>query len=119
MFALTDPLENNWIVNASPEPTSAPQPIVSDEAPPEPLESEWQPDVFKTNPTALLLDSFRAHAKNAPHWATRSLAERKAANNHEDFYPTMIAHAVVLLKPRVAPERVARWESDIRSFDPA
>ncbi len=57
-------------------------------------------------------------ASKALDWATQSLAARKAANSHEDFYPTMIAHAHALLKPKVSPERVARWENNIRSFDP-
>jgi hypothetical protein len=57
-------------------------------------------------------------AAKAMDWATRSLAERRAASGHEDFYPTMIAHAYALLKPLANPERVARWEGDIRRFDP-
>lgn len=62
-------------------------------------------------------DLLEPAAKALDH-ATRALAERKAANSHEDFYPTMIAHALRLLKPLAAPERVARWESDITRFDP-
>lgn len=57
-------------------------------------------------------------ASKAMDWATRRLSQRQAANSHEDFYPTMIAQAFVLLKPQVQPERAARWEADIRGFDP-
>jgi hypothetical protein len=57
-------------------------------------------------------------ASKALDWATMRLAERKAANSHEDFYPTMIAHALMLLKPQVKPERAAQWENNIRRFDP-
>src|SRR4028118_614481 len=57
-------------------------------------------------------------AFKAMNWATRRLSERKAASSHEDFYPTMLAHALMLLKPHAAPERVARWEGNIRRFDP-
>jgi hypothetical protein len=57
-------------------------------------------------------------SSKAMDWATRRLAERKAASYHEDFYPTMIAHTYRLLKPHVPSERVARWESDIRRINP-
>ncbi len=51
-------------------------------------------------------------------WAAHSLAERKAASNHEDFYAPMLAHAIRLLKPHVPAARSAAWENDIRRFDP-
>ncbi len=57
-------------------------------------------------------------ASKAMDWATRRLSERKAAGSHEDFYPSMLAHALMLLKTHARPERVARWEGDIRGFDP-
>ena len=57
-------------------------------------------------------------AAKAMDWSARSLSERQAANAHEDFYAPMLAHTLRLLKPHVAPERAARWEKDIRGFDP-
>jgi rhamnogalacturonyl hydrolase YesR len=58
-------------------------------------------------------------AASAMDWACRSLSQRKAANAHEDFYPPLLAHALSLLKTKVPAERAARWEADLRSFDPA
>ncbi len=57
-------------------------------------------------------------ATKALDWASLRLSKRQAASGHEDFYPTMIAHAIVLLKPHVKSERAAQWEKNIRSFDP-
>ncbi|BCM90996.1 hypothetical protein IAD21_02859 [Abditibacteriota bacterium] len=57
-------------------------------------------------------------AAKAMDWATLRLSQRKAATGHEDFYPPMLAHALVLLKPRVTPERAAQWETNLKSFDP-
>lgn len=57
-------------------------------------------------------------AAKALDWSARTLSERRAASAHEDFYAPMIAHAIPLLKPHVAAERAARWENDIRAFDP-
>jgi rhamnogalacturonyl hydrolase YesR len=50
--------------------------------------------------------------------ATQDLHDNKAATGHDDFYPPVLAHALPLLKPRVAPERAARWEENLRTFDP-
>jgi len=57
-------------------------------------------------------------AAKALNWSARTLADRKAASAHEDFFAPMIAHAIRLLKPRVAAERASRWEADVRRFDP-
>lgn len=57
-------------------------------------------------------------AARAMDWATYCLRERKAATNHEDFYAPQLAHALPLLKPYVSAERSAKWEENIRSFDP-
>lgn len=57
-------------------------------------------------------------AAKAMDWATSSLSQRKAATRHEDFYPPLLAHALPLLKPRVTAARAARWEAEIRDFDP-
>lgn len=57
-------------------------------------------------------------AAKALDWSTRTLSEQRAASSHEDFYPPMIAHTLRLLRPYVPGERVTRWESDIRRFDP-
>jgi hypothetical protein len=57
-------------------------------------------------------------AAKAMDWAVHTLSERKAANGHEDFFAPMLAHAFPLLKPSVAPERAARWEAELRQFDP-
>jgi hypothetical protein len=61
-----------------------------------------------------LLDS----AALALDWSAWTLAERKAANGHEDFFAPMIAHAIRLLKPFVPAERSAAWENNIRRFEP-
>jgi hypothetical protein len=60
----------------------------------------------------------REPAAKAMDWATRCLSQRKAASAHEDFYAPMLGHALTLLRPYVDPGRVARWENDIRRFDP-
>jgi hypothetical protein len=57
-------------------------------------------------------------AVKALNQASRALSERRAASAHEDFYPPMLAHAIRLLKPRVPATVSARWEADIRRFDP-
>lgn len=57
-------------------------------------------------------------ASKALTWSTSSLSARKAASGHEDFFAPLIAHAIRLLKPHVAPEQSAKWEADIRRFDP-
>jgi hypothetical protein len=57
-------------------------------------------------------------AARALAWSARTLADRKAASAHEDFYAPMLAHAIRLLKPHVSAERSAGWEADIRRFDP-
>ena len=57
-------------------------------------------------------------AAKAMDWATRTLSERKAATQHEDFYPPLLAHALPILKPLVAPQRAAGWEADIRGINP-
>jgi hypothetical protein len=58
-------------------------------------------------PAALALD-----------WSARELAERTAADAHEDFYAPMLAHAVRLLEPHVPVERAAAWKHDIGRFEP-
>ncbi|MES2463613.1 MAG: hypothetical protein V4671_23815, partial [Armatimonadota bacterium] len=62
-------------------------------------------------------DLIEAAAKSLD-WSARTLADRKAASGHEDFFAPMIAHAIRLLKPHVPPARSAGWENDIRRFDP-
>lgn len=57
-------------------------------------------------------------AAKALDWSTARLADRKAADGHEDFYPPMIAHAMALLKSSVPRERYARWEENVRRIDP-
>jgi hypothetical protein len=57
-------------------------------------------------------------AAKAMDWSVSTLSQRRAATQHEDFYPPLIAHALPLLKPLVAPERAARWEAEIRGIDP-
>ncbi len=51
-------------------------------------------------------------------WSTRELAERTAADGHEDFFAPMIAHAIRLLESHVPAERAATWKHDIGRFDP-
>jgi len=64
-------------------------------------------------------DDLLEAAAKAMDWAVKSLSERKAASGHEDFYAPMLAHALPLLKPRVVPARAARWEAQIKSFEPS
>lgn len=63
-------------------------------------------------------DDLLEPAAKALDWAVQGLSTRRAASGHEDFYPTMIAHAMGLLESRVAPERYKRWEEAIANFDP-
>jgi hypothetical protein len=58
-------------------------------------------------------------AAKAMDWATLRLSQRKGATNHEDFYAPALAHALPLLKGKVDAARFAKWEENIRSFDPA
>lgn len=62
-------------------------------------------------------DDLLESAARAMDWASANLGARTAANNHEDFYAPMLAHALRLLKPRVAAQRAARWETSLQ-FDP-
>lgn len=57
-------------------------------------------------------------AAKAMDWSCRTLSQRRAANAHEDFFPPMLTHALPLLKPMVSSERLARWEGDLRGYDP-
>jgi hypothetical protein len=88
------------------------------------LKTEWQYSTPAYAHAAALLvtqanrkDLVESAAK-ALDWSTKTLSQRKAATAHEDFFAPLIAHAIPLLKPHVSAERVARWESDIRGFDP-
>ncbi|SFO39156.1 hypothetical protein SAMN04489713_105392 [Actinomadura madurae] len=51
-------------------------------------------------------------------WSARELAERTAADGHEDFFAPMLAHAIRLLEPHVPTARSAAWKNDIGRFDP-
>lgn len=51
-------------------------------------------------------------------WSAWELAERTAADAHEDFYAPMLAHAIRLLKPHVPAERSAAWKHNIGRFEP-
>lgn len=51
-------------------------------------------------------------------WAVRSLARRKAATAHEDFYAPVLAHALPLLARHVSEERVQQWKDQLAAFDP-
>jgi hypothetical protein len=57
-------------------------------------------------------------AAKAMDWAVNALATHTAPQHHEDFFAPMLAHALPLLKPRVDAARSARWEAQIRGFDP-
>ncbi|HET9420494.1 MAG TPA: hypothetical protein VFO49_05105, partial [Nocardioides sp.] len=57
-------------------------------------------------------------AARALEWSAWTLAERKAASAHEDFFAPMIAHAIRLLEPHVPAERSGAWKHDIGRFDP-
>ncbi len=56
-------------------------------------------------------------AAKAMDWATARLKIRAAAGGHEDFYPPMLAHGLMLLKPYVTASRSATWESNL-NYDP-
>ena len=51
-------------------------------------------------------------------WSAWKLAERTAADAHEDFFAPMIAHAIRLLEPHVPAERSAAWKHDIGRLEP-
>ena len=57
-------------------------------------------------------------AAKAMDWSCETLCKKKAATGHEDFFPVQIAHALMILKPLVAPERAAQWEKWLSSYDP-
>jgi rhamnogalacturonyl hydrolase YesR len=57
-------------------------------------------------------------AARAMDWATQCLHDGQAANHHEDFYAPSLAHALPLLKGKVDATRYAKWEENIRTFDP-
>ncbi len=57
-------------------------------------------------------------AAKALDWSAHTLSTRTAATGHEDFFAPMLAHAIPLLKPFVPAARSARWEADIRGFNP-
>jgi Lamin Tail Domain len=56
-------------------------------------------------------------AAKAMDWATDRLHVGAAASGHDDFYPGMLAHGYMLLKPYVAASRAATWASNL-VFDP-
>jgi rhamnogalacturonyl hydrolase YesR len=51
-------------------------------------------------------------------WATQCLRDRTCAQDHSDFYAPNIAHALKLLKGKVDAKRYAKWEANIRAFNP-
>ncbi|MDR0352472.1 MAG: glycoside hydrolase family 88 protein [Opitutaceae bacterium] len=60
----------------------------------------------------------RAPALRAMDWAVRSLAGNKAADNHQDFYPFFLAHALPILARHAAPGQAARWKEQLASLEP-
>lgn len=56
-------------------------------------------------------------ASKAMDWATLRLGQGLAASNHDDFYPGMLAHALILLEPQVPASRVAAWKANL-NFNP-
>jgi hypothetical protein len=61
---------------------------------------------------------FLETAALAMDWSCQTLAERKAATGHEDFFPSPIAHALVLLADTVEPARLVQWRGLLAGFDP-
>ncbi|WP_334319284.1 glycoside hydrolase family 88 protein [Termitidicoccus mucosus] len=59
-----------------------------------------------------------APALRAMDWAVLSLARNKAANNHQDFYPFFLAHALPILARHATAEQAARWKEQLASIDP-
>ena len=51
-------------------------------------------------------------------WSCKTLATRRAATAHEDFFPSPIAHAMELLATQVDSGRLEHWRSLLGSFDP-
>lgn len=56
-------------------------------------------------------------AAKAMDWACRTLGEGKTANHHEDFYPPMLAHALLLLEKSVDSARAKQWR-DALAYSP-
>ncbi len=88
------------------------------------IKTEWQystPSYALASAAAVAwggrTDLLESSAK-AMDWSVTTLSERRAATHHEDFFAPLLAHALPLLKPLVAPARAARWESQIRGIDP-
>ncbi|MFB4294998.1 hypothetical protein [Actinomadura sp. NTSP31] len=50
--------------------------------------------------------------------ASLELAQRTAADSHEDFFAPMLAHAIRLLEPHLPAARSAAWKHDIGRFEP-
>lgn len=86
------------------------------------VEFQYSTPAFALAAAALVAWNGRADllepAAKALDWSALTLSRRQAATGHEDFFAPLLAHAIPLLKSRVAPERAARWAAEIRSFDP-
>ena len=86
------------------------------------IEYQYATPCFALAATTLVVhagrDDLLEPAARAMDWATETLSKRQAATAHEDFFSPQIGHALALLKSRVDPTRVARWEEHIRVFDP-
>jgi rhamnogalacturonyl hydrolase YesR len=85
---------------------------------------EWQYSTpcFASSAATLIV---RANRKDllepcikAMDWATQCLHDRTCAQDHSDFYAPNIAHAMKLLKGKVDAKRYAKWEENIRTFNP-
>ena len=57
-------------------------------------------------------------AVRAMTFATHALANHTTANFHADFYIPMLMHTRRILKDRVPPETLAKWDADFRSIVP-
>ncbi|GAA5481793.1 hypothetical protein Hsar01_01004 [Haloferula sargassicola] len=84
-------------------------------------EIQYSTPAFANAAAVLVVNAGRADllepACKAMDWATLRLHNRQAAGSHEDFYPTMLAHAYRLLEPRADAARVAAWRANL-TYDP-
>ncbi len=116
----------NWVLNAltlepiaKPEKTAVTRRIID---PYKKVEWQYATPAFAHAAALLAAEAGRKDllepAAKALDWSARTLSERRAASQHEDFFAPPLAHAIPLLKPLVPAARSARWEADVRRFDP-
>ncbi|MEI2415939.1 glycosyltransferase family 2 protein [Orrella sp. JC864] len=85
-------------------------------------EHQYATPSFAAAAAALAARSGASHlvepAARAFEWASKCLAERRAASNHEDFYPYLLAKALIELNGLVDQERYASWIQRLQKINP-